>query len=106
MVMVFVSWNVMEAWPHMYVQECAAHCLDLLLEDWRKAEWVKTTVRKVHTICLFIKSHHTSQAIFQKLSTNHATCLPLHTHFATNITIIDCILQIGNAHERMIVDND
>jgi hypothetical protein len=26
--------TVMQSNPHMYVQGCAAHCLDLLLEDW------------------------------------------------------------------------
>jgi hypothetical protein len=28
--------TVMQSNPHMYVQGCAAHCLDLLLEDWSK----------------------------------------------------------------------
>jgi hypothetical protein len=28
--------TVMQSNPHMYVQGCAAHCLDLLLEDWDK----------------------------------------------------------------------
>ena len=33
-VMSLVACDVMRINHHMYVQGCAAHCLDLLLEDW------------------------------------------------------------------------
>ena len=105
-VMVLASQEVMRAWPHLYIQGCAAHCLDLLLEDWGKAEWVKTLVRKVRTICVFVKSHHASQAIFRSLSPNHAIRLPTETRFATSFIMIDRIVQVRNALERMIVHED
>ena len=33
LVMAFAGRDVMQSNPHMYIQGCAAHCLDLLLED-------------------------------------------------------------------------
>ena len=30
--------DLMQSNPHMYVQGCVAHCLDLLLEDWSKED--------------------------------------------------------------------
>ena len=59
-VMASASHNVMQSNPHMYVQGCAAHCLDFLLEDWSKEDWVKKLVKKARVICVFIKNHHAS----------------------------------------------
>jgi hypothetical protein len=38
--------TVIQSNPHMYVQGCAAHCLDLLLEDWGKQLWIKRLLKK------------------------------------------------------------
>jgi hypothetical protein len=51
---------VMQSNPHMYVQGCAAHCLDLLLEDWDKQLWIKRLMKKERRICTFVKNHHAS----------------------------------------------
>ena len=34
LVMSSAACDVMRLNPHMYIQGCVAHCLDLLLEDW------------------------------------------------------------------------
>jgi hypothetical protein len=36
--------------PNLYFQGCVAHCLNLLLEDWGKATWVKQIVKKVKVV--------------------------------------------------------
>jgi hypothetical protein len=41
-----VGCTVMQSNPHMYVQGCATHCLDLLLEDWGKQLWIKRLMKK------------------------------------------------------------
>jgi hypothetical protein len=56
--------TVMQSNPHMYVQGCAVHCFDLLLEDWDKQLWIKRLIKKAQRICTFVKNHHASQAIF------------------------------------------
>ena len=63
-VMTAANRHIFQSISHLYVQGCAAHCLDLLLEDWGKEEWVKKLVKKARIISVFIKSHHASQAIF------------------------------------------
>ena len=91
---------------HLYVQGCAAHCLDLFLEDWGKEEWVKKLVKKARIIFVFIKGHHSSQAIFRRLSPNLSIRLPVEIRFATNFIMIDRLLQVCNALERTIIDNE
>ena len=38
LVMSLAACHVMRLNPHMYVQGCTAHCLDLLLEDWAQQD--------------------------------------------------------------------
>ena len=104
--MTAASFHILQSTSHLYMQGCAAHCLDLLLENWSKEEWVKKLMKKARIISVFIKSHHASQAIFQRLSPNLSTCLPVEIRFATNFIIIDRLLQVCNALERMIIDNE
>ena len=63
-IMTVASRHILQSTSHLYMQGCAAHCLDLLMDDWSKEEWVKKLVNKAKIISIFIKSHHASQAIF------------------------------------------
>lgn len=105
-VMASAARDLIRANPDLYFQGCAAHCLDLLLEDWGKEEWVKKLVKKARHICVFVKNHHASQAIFRRLSPNLSLRLPVETRFATNFIMIERLLQVRNALERMVVDED
>ena len=105
-VMAFAGRNVIQSNLHMYVQGCVAYCLDLLLEDWGKEDWVKKLVKKARVICVFIKNHHASQAIFRRLSPNLSIRLPVETRFATNFIMIERLIQVRNALERMVVGTD
>ena len=82
------------------------HYLDLLLEDWAQQDWMKKVIKKARLIYVFIKNHHASQAIFQRLSPNLSINMLTETHFATNFIMIDRLVQVRNALERMVVDDD
>jgi hypothetical protein len=98
--------TVMQSNPHMYVQGCAAHCLDLLFEDWDKQLWIKRLMKKAQRICTFVKNHHASQAMFRCFSPNLSIHAPTETRFATNFIMIDRLRLLRNALERMIIDDD
>ena len=104
-VMFLAACDMMQINHHMYVQGCAAHCLDLL-EDWAQQGWMKKVIKKARLICVFIKNHHASQAIFRRLSPNLSINKPTKTRFATNFIMIDRLVQVHNALERMVVDDN
>ena len=105
-IMTAMSRHIFQSISHLYVQGCASHCLDLLLEDWGKEEWVKKLVKKVRIVSVFIMSHHASQAIFRRLCPGLSIHLPVETYFATNFIMIDRLLKVHNALERMIIDDE
>jgi hypothetical protein len=98
--------TVMQSIPHIYVQGYAAHCLDLLLEDWDKQLWIKRLLKKARRICTFVKNHHVSQAMFRRFFPNLSIRAPTKTRFATNFLMIDRLRLLCNALERMIIDDD
>ena len=67
---------------------------------------MKKVTKKARLICVFIKNHHVSQAIFRRLSPNLSINVPTETYFATNFIMIDCLVQVRNALKRMVVDNN
>ncbi len=46
---------LIHCFPSIYFQGCAAHCLDLLLEDWGKTTWVKRIVKKAKVVVSFLR---------------------------------------------------
>ena len=67
---------------------------------------MKKVIKKARLICIFIKNHHASQAIFLRLSPNLSINVPTEMRFATNFIMIDRLVQVRNALERMVVDDD
>ena len=65
---------------------------------------MKKLVKKARVICVFIKNHHASQAIFWRLSPNFSIRLRVETRFATNFIMIERLIQVCNAFERMVID--
>ena len=47
----------MERHPTIFWTPYAAHCLDLMLEDIGKLQWIKSCVEKAKNICKFVYNH-------------------------------------------------
>jgi len=67
---------------------------------------VKKLVKETRHICVFVRNHHASQAIFRRWSPNLSLRLPVKTRFATNFIMIERLLKVRDDLERMVVDED
>ena len=83
-----------EKYPHMYMQGCAAHIMDLLVEDWRKDSRVKVLVGKCKQIVLFVKKYHLTLALFRKYSPKKSLRLPSSTRFAVHFLMVDRLVEV------------
>jgi hypothetical protein len=54
--------------PNITWLPCAAHCLDLALEDIGKLEWVSSSIAQCRQAVKFITTHHMPLAIYRKHS--------------------------------------
>jgi hypothetical protein len=90
--------------PHLYKQGCCAHILDLLLEDWRKEEIFKTLIIRAKWVCIYIRNHHATMALYRHYSPRLSLKVPPETRFACNFFMIARMLEIKDAMERMVID--
>ena len=60
--------NIVAMYPHIFKQDCAAHALDLMLEDWANFEQFKDLINKAKCVCLYMQNHHVTMALFQEHS--------------------------------------
>ena len=95
---------IVEKYPHIYMQGCAAHAMDLLLEDWRKATWIKETVEKAKLLVKFVKKRHMPLAVFLKHEAKFSLLMPGQTRFASHFIMIDRLLNVKEALEQTVVD--
>jgi hypothetical protein len=73
--------------PHITFTPCTLHCLDLLLEDMGKLDWVSSVIAEARTALKFITNHHKSLALFRSLS-KLELLKPRETRFATNFIML------------------
>ena len=56
--------KISEEWPHIQWQHCAFFCLNLLLKDCGKQQWVKDVVDKTNDIVKYIQAHQCHMVVF------------------------------------------
>jgi hypothetical protein len=96
--------DLVPTYPHSYKQGCCAHILDLLLEDWGKEEMFKTLIIRAKRVCIYIRNHHVTMALYHHYSPRLSLKVPLETRFACNFLMIACMLEVRDALERMVID--
>ena len=91
--------KVIETYPHIYKQGCAAHALYLLLEDWAKIPQFKDLIAEAKRVCLFVRNHHVTLALFREFSQNKMLLMPANTRFACNFIMIMRMVEVREALE-------
>jgi hypothetical protein len=96
--------DLVRIYPHLYKQGCCAHILDLLLEDWGKEELFKALIIRAKRVCIYIRNHHATMALYRHYSPRLSLKVPPETRFACNFLMIARMLEVKDALERMVID--
>ena len=95
--------KVIETYLHIYKQRCAVHALDLLLEDWEKIPQFKDLIAKAKRVCLFVRNHHVTLALFREFSHNKMLLMPTNTQFAYNFIMIMRMVEVREVLENVVM---
>ncbi|GBG60824.1 hypothetical protein CBR_g15947 [Chara braunii] len=88
---------VEDTFPTIFHVPCAAHCLDLMLHDIGRTDWVKEVVGKGNDLVKFFMNHQRVRDIFYVHSSRRQLLRPAATRFATNFHMLDGLKKQRNA---------
>ncbi|KAK7267601.1 hypothetical protein RIF29_20279 [Crotalaria pallida] len=92
--------------PKLFWSPCAAHCLDLILEDIGQLPVFHDTIAKAKKITNYIYRHTWILSLHRKHSMGKELARPAVTRFATAYLTLNCILLRKNALRSMFVSEE
>jgi len=87
-------------YPTIFWTPCAAHCIDLMLEDIGKLEWVQNVVQECKHITKYIYNHAWVLSLMRQF-TDGELSRPAVTRFATNFLSLQSLLDQYQGLRRM-----
>jgi hypothetical protein len=96
---------VMKKFPGIVCSPCTAHCLDLLLEDIGKLQWVGDVIKEAHDVVKFLTNHQQALAYYR----SHASLellKPGDTRFATNFIMLQRLQQCKDELQETVVSKE
>jgi hypothetical protein len=100
-----VGLKLMEKRPTLYWSPCAAHCLDLCLEDIGKKSNVQKVLDEAKKVTLFIYNHIWTVNLMKKYTKGKEIIRPAITRFATQFLQLESIVKEKQALKAMF-DSD
>ncbi|CAJ2641675.1 unnamed protein product [Trifolium pratense] len=85
--------KLMEKRPTLYWSPCAAHCLDLCLEDIGKKSNVQRVLDEAKKVTLFIYNHIWTVSLMKKYTNGKELIRPAITRFATQFLQLESIVK-------------
>jgi hypothetical protein len=93
----------MSKYPTLFWTRCVAHCLDLMLEDMGKIEWIKDVIGSTRSITKFIYNHVFVLSLMRKFTGDKKLVRPTITHFATNFIYLQSLLNSSWVLQEMFL---
>jgi hypothetical protein len=101
----------MQRYPSLYWSPCAAHCIDLMLEDMRKLPWIKEIIDLAQSVTIiyiyiYIYNHTYVLSLMRQFTGNRELVRPAITRFATNFISLQSLLKSMLDLQRMFLFNE
>eukprot|EP00253_Pinus_taeda_P001574 PITA_01574 len=97
---------LMDRYPTLFWTPCAAHCIDLMLEDIGKISFVKDIVESSKSITKFIYNHTSVLSLMRKFTNNKELVHPAITRFATSFISLQSLLNSMWDVKRMFLSKE
>ena len=96
----------MERHPTIFWSPCAAHYIDLMLEEIGKLEWVKSCVERAKNVCKFIYNHSFVLSKMRKYTGGKELARPSIMRFASNFITLQSLLTSRDDLRSMFVGRE
>ncbi|KDP44924.1 hypothetical protein JCGZ_01424 [Jatropha curcas] len=92
--------------PTLYWAPCAAHCVDLILEDFSKLEWINTVIEQARSITRFVYNHSVVLNMMRRYTRGNDIVEPGLTSSAANFATLKRMVELKHALEVMVFSQE
>ena len=103
---VAVGKMLMERHHTLFWTPCAAHCINLLLEDMGKLSFIKEVIDMARSVPKFIYNHAFVLSLMRRFTRNKELRRPAITHFSINFITFQFLLQCQFELKQMFVSDE
>ncbi|XP_021295794.1 uncharacterized protein LOC110425258 isoform X2 [Herrania umbratica] len=95
-----------ETFPTLYWTPCAAHCINLILEDFAKLEWINVIIEQARSITRFVYNHSVVLNMVRRYTFGNDIVEPAVTRSATNFTTLKQMIDLKNNLQAMVTSQE
>ncbi|XP_020988795.2 uncharacterized protein LOC107463415 [Arachis duranensis] len=97
---------LMEKRPNLFWTPCAAHCLDLMLEDIEKLPLIQKTIKSAISLVSFTYSHSSTLSMLRQFTNGKELVRHAVTRFATSFLSLERLYEEKGNLRRMFTSDD
>ncbi|XP_042460891.1 uncharacterized protein LOC122044803 [Zingiber officinale] len=98
--------KIMETRHRIWWTPCAAHCIDLMLEDIAKLKIFSDTIEHAKMVVKFLYGHGTILSLMRKYTNGKEILRPAVTRFATSFLTLQSMYKVKRPLEQMFASED
>ncbi|XP_025014015.2 uncharacterized protein LOC8274856 [Ricinus communis] len=103
---IVVGRRLTDTFPTLYWAPCAAHCIDLILEDFAKLEWISTVILQARSITRFVYNHSVVLNMVKRYTFGSEIVATGLTHFATNFETLKRMVDLKHTLQTMVTSQE
>ncbi|XP_048628870.1 uncharacterized protein LOC125574816 [Brassica napus] len=98
--------KLMEAYPSLYWVPCAAHCVDKMLEEFGKIDWIREIIEQARTVTRIIYNHSGVLNLMKKFTYGNDILQPAFTTYSTNFATMARIAELKPHLQAMVTSSE
>ncbi|KAK9283027.1 hypothetical protein L1049_011255 [Liquidambar formosana] len=95
-----------DVFPTLYWSMCAAHCIDLMLEDFGKLEWINAILEQARSITRFVYNHSGVLNMMRRYTFGIDMVAPGVTRFDTNFATLKRMVDLKHNLQSMVTSQE
>ncbi|MCH81214.1 DNA binding protein, partial [Trifolium medium] len=95
-----------DTYPSLYWSPSAAHCIDLILEDFGNLEWISAVIEQAKSITRFVYNYSAILNMVRRYTLGNDIVDPSFSRFATNFTTLKRIVDLKHNLQSMVTSQE
>jgi len=103
---IFAGRRLAGTFPNLYWAPCAVHCLDLILEDFAKLEWINSVIEQARSITRFVYNHSVVLNMMKRFTFGNDIVEPGINRFSTNFGTLNRMVDLKHNLQAMVTSQE